>query len=144
MFHVVFFEEHREFCVGPGRDAETVQLLRGVVRRHLEGVMGSDKREGECAVYGFRGMASEEFEDYRERRRPYFVMCHDGESVEEEDPTEMGERMKEMVRRFMMIGFHVALINHVEFVDSKVSDGVGRAVDGTRMLMRCVDLYQRR
>jgi hypothetical protein len=161
VFHVVFFDEHAAFAVPPGvADVnEKVAFAREAVRRHLERVLAGDG-EGEMSVYSFRGIGDPKFKDYLEERRPYFVMCHDGEDIplpeeEEEVETKKEEKEKEewdesdeegekvekevglkevdviegsneadiksMVKRFMTMGYTVALINHVDFVDSKVS-----------------------
>ncbi|KAI5803830.1 hypothetical protein EDC01DRAFT_472866 [Geopyxis carbonaria] len=143
VYHVVFFEDHAKVCVPPtAADEDTTKyaLSRGVLKRHLLNVDAARKERDEDTVYVFQSVTDAAFDEYLERKRPYFFMCHNGDDwqdLENSDDDVDGEvtevrasevtegkaseaEMKAMTRRFMMKGYNVALINHVEFLDSKI------------------------
>jgi len=121
VFDVVFFEEHARICT-PAWNEENAwkyAFARQVLIRHL----AAARREGEEFVWRFKNTSEELWRKWLARKRPLFVMLHDGEDIVAGKEIEVEEwEVKAMVYRLMHMGegYNVALINRVEFVDSKV------------------------
>ncbi|KAK5152342.1 hypothetical protein LTR04_006425 [Oleoguttula sp. CCFEE 6159] len=143
-FHIAFFDQHQKLCI-PGRANEARRakylLARATVIRHLQanlpGVYPSIK------VSIFESITSTEFEIYLKESGMYFLMCHDGASPVPHFPPRKTRRgtdktdhsrgmrlsksgrahraiFRAMVLRFIGQGYNVALVNGLEWRDTKV------------------------
>ena len=149
-FHVVFFDVHRELCIPPGiagSNRPKYLLARSVIRRHLKINLGL--AHPSIRIETFLSPQDMNFHRYLEATGVYFVMCHDGAhvhqtpinatSVEEnkEDPTPDRQEIFRKARfRYFMLkliarGYNVALINGLEFIDTKVRSSNFSLVDPT-------------
>jgi hypothetical protein len=129
VFDIVFFQLDQRVCIPPGRRVHPMRWLcaRAAIISHLKSLGGS---YGETK--SFKGFLDEGFIAWVDSRKPMFIMADDGDDidVDEEEQKERavthGEvfdrKMKLMIRRLMQLGegTNIALINQVEFVDSKV------------------------
>ncbi|KAH8687441.1 hypothetical protein BGZ60DRAFT_393597 [Tricladium varicosporioides] len=127
-FHIAFFEDHSALCVPPGLSAPhraRYLLARTVIKRHL--TLRLPASQPDVLVNTFPALESEEFRRYLEVTPIHFVMAHDGTSRSfktSSENTKDLEYSKILLRG--MIWFwntqhlNVALINQVEFRDSKV------------------------
>ncbi|TGZ81795.1 P-loop containing nucleoside triphosphate hydrolase protein [Ascodesmis nigricans] len=127
-FHVVFFEEHRHLAISgraKAKEVEKWRFAREAVKNHLLHTVNEAVEETgeETLVYTFDGLGDERFARFLEVKRPYFVMAHDGDDVDDDvEGAACAEHVeaKKAIRRFMEMGYNVALINQIEFIDSKV------------------------
>jgi hypothetical protein len=124
VFDIVFFEQHSKICIPAWNvtNAWKYVFARQAVIKHL----GALKRDGDAFVFGFKSTRDEAFASWLEKRRPLFVMAHDGEDILEDTP-EVADVAKEweikaMIYSFMHTGrgYNVALINSIVWEDSKV------------------------
>lgn len=132
-FYVTFFEEHADLSI-PGRaqkkDLAKWKFARETLKRHLlETVNDQIMEEGEERMaYGFDGLGDPRFAAFLEAKRPYFFMAHDGDDVDEDAAGESASvedwRLKQVVKTYMEMGYNVALVNQVEFIDSKVGSRI--------------------
>ena len=139
-FHIVFFDVHRELCIPPGIGSPKrpkYLLARSVIRRHLKVNLGH--AHPSIRIETFWSPQDSHFLNYLEATGVYFVMCHDGASVRrvlvdargvEEDKESLNPDRQEISRktwfRYFMLkliakGYNIALINGLEFVDTKVN-----------------------
>ncbi|KAI9055505.1 hypothetical protein LZ554_000454 [Drepanopeziza brunnea f. sp. 'monogermtubi'] len=129
-FHIAFFEENAQLCIPPGVNAEhepRYLLARSIIRRHLTRHLPSA-----CAVVinTFPGLDSKEFANYLDVSPIHFVMSHDGSRREAKADTSgrgtnLNEKVSKVALRSIIWWFNthklnVALINRIEFRDSKV------------------------
>lgn len=142
-FHIVFFDQHRELCVPhvvSGENREKYLLARATIIRHLSVNLQTSIPAVE--VHNFPSIHSRQFFDYVQATDLYFVMCHDGASSgfirkqqllknnlnghknEEHEDHEKELQMKAMFRMlilwFMEKGYNAALVNGLEWQDTKV------------------------
>lgn len=142
-FHIVFFDQHRELCIPPRLsepNQEKYLLAREAIIRHLH-VNLSAKQPG-IALHVFPSFHCEAFKEYLESAGLYFIMCHDGaSSITSSKKTtsakkiEMPEKAKgvqqdkhsynkaifrSMIYWFVKHGYNAALVNGVEWRDTKV------------------------
>lgn len=128
VFDIAFFDLDKRICIPPGRQVKPVRWLcaREILITHLQSLgFGETKR--------FTEVSDKRFADWMDIRKPMFMMAHDGDdiAVDEDEGNDwvdggdevMEYEMKLMIQRLMQLGerMNVALINRVEFVDSKVS-----------------------
>ncbi|KAK0102274.1 hypothetical protein ONS95_005896 [Cadophora gregata] len=128
-FHIAFFEENAQLCIPPGVPAENEArylLARSVIKRHLTRHLPS-----ECpnvVINTFPALESESFQEYLHSSPVHFVMAHDGsrrESKAEVTGNNRNEKVAKGSLRTIIWWFNthklnVALINRIEFRDSKV------------------------
>ncbi|KAF2467823.1 DEAD/DEAH box helicase [Lindgomyces ingoldianus] len=142
-FHVAFFENHRELCVPPSAsdgNQEKYLLARAVIIRHLSVNLKSAYPDIE--VHVFPSIRSKAFAEYLEATDLYFIMCHDGASsralpkknitsktpdaLEDEYHDVVGHEMQTktiyrlFIHWFMERGYNAALVNGLEWRDTKV------------------------
>ena len=136
-FHVVFFERHRSFCVPQGvveAKRSKYLLARSVIRRHLQ--VNLQQVHPQIKVETFQSDHDLLFRKYLEATGIYFVMCHDGANVlpmsldatatsQNEKTVEAREKHRKLIFRSLIFrlinqGYNVALINGLEFLDTKV------------------------
>lgn len=135
-FHIAFFEANRELCLPP--DCESANsakyfLARAAIIRHLQ--VNLPKLHPTIAVNVFESVESADFAKYLSDTGLYFLMCHDGaESIhrirktitqqpkEERRTSPQSHRLefREMILFFVRRGYNVALVNGLEWRDTKV------------------------
>jgi hypothetical protein len=110
-FDIAFLDENTELCVpGTVGSREKFLLARNFVMRHL---MAVPKEHGE--VKRFSGVKDNELHKWVGVRRPMFVMA-----LDQEQPGDVENAMLLFNLMHLGEGYNLALINRVEFVDSKV------------------------
>lgn len=136
-FNIIFFDEHQEACIprctsSPNR--QKYLLARSVFIRHFQA-----HQTGSITLRIFKSIHDPDFEDYLNASGVYFMLCHDGanladvgESSPPLDEDKIGKisvNDEEFVRKVMfrgMIwslikrGYNVALINGLQWMDTKV------------------------
>jgi len=142
-FHIAFFDQNRELCVPPsvsGNDREKYLLARAAIIRHLQANLKSSQPDTE--VHVFPSVHSHEFGQYLKSTDLYFIMCHDGASsgasnrrlikgnvldaLEDEDheahekEMQMRVMFRLLIHWFVKRGYNVALVNGLEWLDTKV------------------------
>ena len=142
-FHIVFFESNRECCIPRGiADVKRPRYLlaRSVLKRHL--VQHSSKAQQIIEVRTFGSVCDIPFQEYLIDTGVYFFMCHDGANVfsmttvedhrhHNDDNATMIEarehtrkiRLRTMIYTLISQGYNIALINGLEFLDTKVGSG---------------------
>lgn len=132
-FHIIFFDCNRELCVPPNTDPANAckyHLARAAIIRHLQANL--TKSHPDIAVKVFSTYDAPQFADYLRASSPYFVMMHDGaqpekrrlkhnsDSVTETSPSTQRVGLRGMILTFISQGYNVALINDLEWRDTKV------------------------
>ncbi|KAF2165304.1 hypothetical protein M409DRAFT_67177 [Zasmidium cellare ATCC 36951] len=134
-FNLIFFDGNRELCVpalADQKNANKYFLARAAIVRHLQANLA--KSHPDITVHTFTTHDSPEFVTYLEKTSPYFLMAHDGARAvarqskflhgEDDDakaePTKQRVALREMVLSFVQRGFNVALVNGLEWRDTKV------------------------
>ena len=144
-YHIAFFDEHQELSVLD--NAAKYLLARAIIIRHLQ--VNLRKTHPDIAVNVFSSFDSDDFQDYLRQADIYFVMCHDGamdgafnanyihgmhgyavayegysNDRNDFDALSVQKHVKTFFRgliyQCICRGFSVALINGLQFVDSKV------------------------
>lgn len=136
-FHLVFFNEHQEACIPRCTSASNRQkylLARSVFIRHFQA-----HHSGSIKLQIFESIHDPDFGHYLHASGVYFMLCHDGANpakVAEELPSldddKVGKprvKAEELERKivfrgmiFSLIkrGYNIALINGLEWMDTKV------------------------
>jgi len=114
-FHVVFFEENKQLCLPDKVAAENLpkyMLARAAIIRHLQ-----THTPGTTSIKRFDSTNSEEFNEYLATTAVYFGMMHDGSA-----PFTQHNRVlfRTMILSFISRGYNVALVNGLEWRDTKV------------------------
>ncbi|KAK5136723.1 hypothetical protein LTR08_002376 [Meristemomyces frigidus] len=132
-FQLVFFDCNRALCVPPTaarRDACKYYLAREAVIRHLRANLGG--LHPGIKVERFASYEADEFKRYLVRSGPYFVMMHDGAQPEKRkakhiqdaatdaSPSAQRVGLRGMILAFIGQGYNVALVNDLEWRDTKV------------------------
>ncbi|CZS88239.1 related to SKI2-antiviral protein and putative helicase [Rhynchosporium graminicola] len=129
-FHIAFFEENSQLCIPPGVSAEheaRYLLARSVIKRHLTRHLPSACPN--VVINTFPALESAGFSEYLNSTPVYFVMTHDGSRRESKKSETSGNNRNEKVAKaslrtmiwwFNTNGLNAALINRIEFRDSKV------------------------
>ncbi len=139
-FHLVFFERHEESCVPRGVSSSNgfkYTLARAAIIRHLS--VHLPKSQPSIELHVFRSYFDPRFQQYLHASGVYFVMCHDGanpvpasqdhlilaKSEAERTQIEHEETSRKLALRTMICwlirqGYNVALINGLEWADTKV------------------------
>ena len=141
-FHLVFFDDHDHLCVPENTtpaNRSKYLLARSVLLRHLRRHL--PQSHPTIHVYNFDSAVAPGFREYLMLSGAYFMLCHDGarstlpsgKSSETPDGTVQpheSDRSSQGVKRvgfrkliYLMInrGYNVALINGLEWMDTKVS-----------------------
>lgn len=131
-FNIVFFDSNAHLCVPPNAQKanESKYLLaRAAIIRHLQSNIKKDKH---IAVRSFTAWSSPEFLQYLHATSPYFLMAHDGalpverktkHVVDDSNAVEQPATrvpLRHMILSFIARGFNVALVNGLEWRDTKV------------------------
>lgn len=137
----MFFDSNENFCIppktSPGNRPKYL-LARQVIIRHLCAHLPNDSRS--TKVYRFESIHDAKFQKYLQENGTYFIMCHDAatpdrrvglypeiQSTEASDTPSDGVEMlrktalRTMICTFVSHGYNVALVNGLEWHDTKVS-----------------------
>ena len=132
-FHVVFFGNTKALCVPPAAihaNASKYLLARAAIIHHLKANLPGAQLG--IAIHEFQSYTSPEFVEHLTLHSPYFVMAHDGaasiyrkgkhtkEVQTQESLNGIRAALREMVLFFIERGLNVALINGLEWRDTKV------------------------
>lgn len=127
-FHLAFIEEHCELCVPVGvteKDRSRYLLARSVIIRHLQ--LHLPVSSG-TQIHRFPSLDSKDFGQYLSKSPFHFVMAHDGAAPATGKiriKAALDEKAKGTLRGniwwFNIHKLNIALINRIEFRDSKVS-----------------------
>ena len=120
------YVENAELCIPPGSPAKhrsRYLLARAVIKRHLAFHLPSALPS--VLVNTFPSLESREFKEYLHVSPIHFIMAHDGANKKTETTTTDSDRcakilLRAMIRYFNTHNLNVALINQIEFRDSKV------------------------
>ncbi len=126
-FHLAFFDAHEKLCIPPGTpDAKAHLYLfaRSITIRHLKAHL--PRSHLSIDLQTFESVYDARFDTYLETSGAYFFLCHDGASSAIEHrlqkkhtfPTKLLYRS--MIYSLMKRGYNVALINGLEWMDTKV------------------------
>ncbi|KAI9840404.1 MAG: hypothetical protein M1838_004074 [Thelocarpon superellum] len=144
-FHLTFVEEHRELCIpvdAPAEHREKYLLARAAIIRHLHQFLPETHPSLQLLL--FASIRGAEFERYLSSTGVYFVVCHDGARParamaadadrshhQSTGPVHELEKLafRGMIWWFIHHGYNVALVNGLEWRDSKV---ITMIVEGTR------------
>lgn len=142
-FHIAFFDNHQHLCVpqdaSPENDAKYL-LARAAIIRHLQ--VNLPDAVPDIEVHNFPSTSHSAFEQYLSATDIYFVLCHDGASTtdhqrrlilqkgldalqhDDESLNEFHQNYRVAFRTFiygfMKRGYSAALINGLEWRDTKV------------------------
>ena len=140
-FHVAFFENHEAFSIPPWfslRDSSKYRLTRAALIRHL--IVNLTTAVPDIQISVFPSPQDEAFATYLDNTGMYFVMAHDAavplhgvdnDSLEQDDLVRHQTALRRTILQFIKNGYNVALINGLEWRDSKVMTMV---LEGTRKL----------
>lgn len=142
-FNIVFFDLHQELCIPRGSsraNRSKFLLARSLIRRHLE--VNLANCHPSIKIHSFTSVQDPRFQDYLSVTGVYFFMSHDGANPTSpsSDPTipdtseaerellEHQESSRKIAFRITICylinkGYNVALINGMEWMDTKVSSG---------------------
>ena len=136
----MFFEDHESLCVPPkaaGHLTSKFLLARAAVKRHLEANV-ADSTLPSIELHTFKSTSDEAFARYLWTTGVYFVMCHDGafnnstqapsssdnrisDSTQNDgSETARKARFRGMILLLLSWGYNIALINGLEWHDTKV------------------------
>ena len=127
-FKLVFFDHHAASCVPPGPEAKGNKnkflLAREVIIRHLRASIDEHGVE----LHDFRHVQDQRFLSFLSEQDVYFFMCHDGAGISlpsteesEESKPDSRAHFRAFIWRYVLKGYHVALINESQFKGSKVA-----------------------
>ncbi|KAI9783682.1 MAG: hypothetical protein M1839_003530 [Geoglossum umbratile] len=136
-FHIAFFDANEHLCVPlPDSPHQNFYLLaRAIILRHLKSNL--PETHPNIEIHHFSSIYDPTFSEYLESSGVYFVMCHDGATQtqsETEAPDNKSTKVafRKMIRRFILPGFSVALINGLEVRDTKVMAMIVEGRGGNR------------
>ncbi|KAL8773104.1 MAG: hypothetical protein Q9194_004403 [Teloschistes cf. exilis] len=162
-FHIVFFDIHHDLCIpraSPSALRSQYLLARAVVIRHL--VLHLPRTHPTIRVHTFSSTHEPAFQDYLKASGAYFFMTHDGANPlsVDQDPRLSGKRSQdlesiekqELQRRttfratilsLIDLGYNIALIDGLEWMDTKIMtmvvEGVRKSVALPRLNDRLSD-----
>ena len=132
-FRLVFFNSSRDLCIphaSSSSNASKYRLARAAIIRHLQCELKAV--DTAIPVNEFPSHDSSDFAQYLRDASPYFIMIHDGatsadrlskpmtETQEQEEPVNQRLKLREMILSFIGRGYNVALVNGLEWRDTKV------------------------
>jgi hypothetical protein len=134
-FHLVFFRSSKTVCVpstATKASAAKFLLARAAIVRHLQANLPASHPD--IKIEEFPSYASPEFAQYLTHHAPYFVMAHDGAEATQRKGKHVPvgtdvsvdvqlnanrAALREMILFFIDQGYNVALLNGLEFRDTK-------------------------
>jgi hypothetical protein len=129
-FHIAFFDDYQDVCVpqhASPANSEKYLLARAAIIRHLQVNLQNVHKDIE--VHRFASSTNDDFAEYLRTTDIYFVLCHDGASIADlkNDQSDESDRRKAYKKTFrtliydlMQRGFSTALVNGLEWQDTKV------------------------
>jgi hypothetical protein len=142
-FHIAFFDDFQDTCVPPSATSaasEKYLLARAAIIRHLQ--VNLQNVHPDIEIHRFASSSSDTSNEYLRSTDIYFVLCHDGATVtdvkkrailqkdldalhdEGGDTSERGKASKasfrSLIYSLMQRGYSTALINGLEWQDTKV------------------------
>lgn len=133
-FHVGFIDDHETLCIPPNatHHRQKYLLARTAIIRHLEANL--PESNDQVTIKKFPSVLSKEFLGYLQETGMYFVMLHDGAHTVNKDSGEDEEKqarnakkhLRFLVHWLVQHGYNVALMNDLQFVDTKVCDILAR------------------
>ena len=124
-FHIVFFQAHYNLCIPPDSpDAihPKYLLAREAIIRHLQAHL--PKSYPSIEIHTFTHLQSSKFAEYLLDSGVYFIMCHDGALPllvrPQRDEKVRRAKFRGMIHWLVARGYNVALINGLEWMDTKV------------------------
>lgn len=139
-FDVVFFESNADLCVPPTtcpKNKSKYHLARRVIFAHLYAHLPTASPD--TKVFSFESIQDAAFKAYLKSQNPYFIMCHDGAAHETLVSLDIGSdnanamnsssneeemarktRLRTMIFDFLAQGYNAALVNGLDWVDTKV------------------------
>lgn len=125
-FHIGFFAEHEYLCIPHGAPANKWSrylLARSAIIHHLTLRLPSSGTTIE--IHEFPSLDSDAFKEYLQVSPIHFVMAHDGAAKHNNEGVPEAAKyarnwLRGIIWYFNIHKLNVALINRIEFVDSKV------------------------
>ncbi|GIZ45282.1 hypothetical protein CKM354_000845500 [Cercospora kikuchii] len=132
-FNIIFFDSNRKLCLPPLADEATASrfyLTRAAVIRHLQANIA--RVHPDIHIDVFDSWNSPTFIDYLKETSPYFLMAHDGaravdrksnrnvDDLDSPSPKAHRVALRQMILSFIGRGYNVALVNGLEWRDTKV------------------------
>lgn len=126
-FHLAFFDSHERLCIPPGTpDAKAHLYLfaRSITIRHLKSHLPCSHPSISLQI--FDSLYDVQFDAYLDTSGAYFFLCHDGASSAIEHRLQKNHDFstkvlyRSMIYSLMRRGYNVALINGLEWKDTKV------------------------
>lgn len=145
-YHIAFFADHESISTPPwypNRDSTKYKLTRAAIIRHLKVNLATAFPEIKVSV--FPSMHDTAFTDYLHNSGMYFIMAHDAAipmhdvdktALKQQDVKHHQTVLRKMIITFIKHGYNVALINGLEWRDTKVMTMV---LEGSRKF-QAVDL----
>lgn len=93
-------------------------FARSAIIQHLLSTSKTVTKDDPFSIFQFRSPDDDGFQQYLARTRPYFVMCHNGADISKGGRIQFS--LRGFIWRMVAAGYNIALINEVEFRDSKV------------------------
>ncbi|GFG16677.1 uncharacterized helicase C694.02 [Aspergillus udagawae] len=131
-FHIVFFDENQGISTkaASNTNRSKYQLAREIIYQHLK--MHTQDQYPDLQVLRFSSMRSPEFHQYVETYSVYFVMCRNGVL---QDRRRLIDDTLHVIGNMMTLGLDVAIINEIEWHDSKILTRVIQASSSTRQFI---------
>lgn len=129
-FHIAFFDDHANLVTPPwfpGREASKYMLTRAAIIRHM--TVNLAPAYPEIKVTSFPSMHDKAFTDYLHNSGMYFIMCHDAaipmhdverKALKKQDVKHYQKVLRRMIISFVQTGYNIALIDGLEYRDTKV------------------------
>lgn len=126
-FHLAFFDSHERLCIPPGTpDAKAHLYLfaRSVTIRHLKAHLPCSHPSISLQI--FDSVYDVQFDAYLDTSGAYFFLCHDGASsviehrLQKKHSFSTKVLYRSLIYSLMKRGYNVALINGLEWMDTKV------------------------
>lgn len=129
-FHIAFFDDHADLVTPPWyptADASKYRLTRAAIVRHL--VINLAIAFPEIQISSFPSMHDKAFTSYLHKSGMYFIMAHDAavpmhdvdrNALKKKTLQHYQTTLRRMIISFIKDGFNIALINGLEWRDTKV------------------------
>ncbi|KAF3097586.1 hypothetical protein TWF569_011327 [Orbilia oligospora] len=130
-FHLVFFEAHKYLCFDQSKTSDKKAwkyiLVREAAIQHLQETIPSNNA---VKVFNYPSLNDPKFEEYLQEWKPYFALAHDVPCLLPENENKNQQLMQSgILWKLLSQGYNVALLDKVEFRDSKimslVAEGTG-------------------
>ncbi|KAH1556918.1 hypothetical protein KXX57_008818 [Aspergillus fumigatus] len=128
-FHIVFFDENQGISTQAASniDRSKYQLAREIIYQHLK--VHIQDQYPDLQVHRFPSMRSPEFHQHVQTYSVYFVMCHNGVL---QNRRRLIDDTLRVICNMMTLGLDVAIINEIEWRDTKILTRVIQASSSKR------------